>query len=119
MNSIRMTRRTIAVIAALGLVAAACGDDDGEAGGADEPSATSAAPSVTSAAAAAPATSAASGTAAPAGDGAAVAPSPYCDDTCQAALALQADPTSIDCTVGLSWNTAGHPFGATSISRSE
>lgn len=120
MTSTRMTRRTIAVIAALGLVAAACGDDDGAAGGADEPSATSAAPSATSAAApAAPATSAASGTAAPTGEGAAVAPSPYCDDTCQAALALQADPVSIDCAVGLSWNTAGHPFGATSISRSE
>lgn len=111
MTSIRMNRTAIALIATLGLTAAACGGDDDSAGAADEPSATSAdEPS---------ATSADEPTPEPAGEGTNVAPSPYCDEACQDALALQADPASIDCTVGLSWNTAGHPFGATSISRSE
>ena len=46
-------------------------------------------------------------------------PSPYCTGDCLEAVTLQADPLSIDCTVGLSWNSAGHPFGANAISRSE
>ena len=51
--------------------------------------------------------------------GVAPVPSPYCTDECLAAVTLQADPLSIECTVGLSWNSAGHPFGANAISRSE
>lgn len=38
--------------------------------------------------------------------------SQFCGTDCQSALALKADPASIDCTVGLSWNSFGHPYGA-------
>lgn len=64
-------------------------------------------------------TSAPVGTSPADGPAASVEPGPYCDDDCRAALQLEAPAESIECTVGLSWNTAGHPFGATSISRSE
>lgn len=55
----------------------------------------------------------------PAEPGVAPVPSPYCTGDCLEAVTLQADPLSIECTVGLSWNSAGHPFGANAISRSE
>jgi len=89
----------VVLVFSLALVVAACGDDD---------AATTTAPATT--------TTAATTTS---GGGAAVEPSIYCTGDCLEALALQADPASIDCTVGLSWNTAGHPYGATSISRTE
>jgi ribose transport system substrate-binding protein len=34
-----------------------------------------------------------------------------CDDACQQALTLTADPMSIDCTVGISQNSLKHPYG--------
>lgn len=40
------------------------------------------------------------------------APSIYCGKECQAQLALEADPASISCSVGVSWNSALHPYGA-------
>jgi ribose transport system substrate-binding protein len=46
-------------------------------------------------------------------------PSMYCGPECQTALTLQAAPDSVECKVGLSWNSAKHPYGATSIKRSE
>ena len=39
-------------------------------------------------------------------------PSLYCGAECQAALKLQANPADIDCKVGVSWNSAKHPYGA-------
>jgi ribose transport system substrate-binding protein len=43
----------------------------------------------------------------------------YCGPDCQQALALKADPVSIDCKVGVSWNATTHPYGAKTNSRSE
>ncbi|MEZ5218848.1 MAG: substrate-binding domain-containing protein [Ilumatobacteraceae bacterium] len=104
MTTTRITRTAITLIAAMGLVAAGCGSDgDSSTAASDSSTATSADQTVAEST----------------NPGTPVAPSPYCDEACQDALALQADPASIECTVGLSWNTAGHPFGATSISRSE
>lgn len=39
-------------------------------------------------------------------------PSIYCGDKCAAQLQLTAAPSSIACTVGVSWNSASHPYGA-------
>ena len=39
-------------------------------------------------------------------------PSIYCGAECTKALTLKADPASINCKVGLSWNSASHPYGA-------
>ena len=57
---------------------------------------------------AAPGSSTASTTTAASGP----APSIYCGKECQAQLALKADPASIPCSVGVSWNSALHPYGA-------
>lgn len=43
-----------------------------------------------------------------------LAPSIYCGDECQTQLALEADPASIDCPVGVSWSSASFPYGAKS-----
>jgi ribose transport system substrate-binding protein len=42
------------------------------------------------------------------------APSPsiYCGTECQAALKLKASAADVKCKVGLSWNSAKHPYGA-------
>lgn len=57
--------------------------------------------------------SAPSGTSAPpSAPAAGPAPSVYCGPECQAQLALQADPASVTCSVGVSWNSALHPYGA-------
>jgi ribose transport system substrate-binding protein len=51
------------------------------------------------------------------GNASAEAPSPsnYCGTECQAALKLQASAADIECKVGLSWNSAAHPYGAATI----
>lgn len=36
----------------------------------------------------------------------------YCGEKCQAQLKLEAAPSSISCSVGVSWNSASHPYGA-------
>ena len=36
----------------------------------------------------------------------------FCTGECAKALALTADPAGIACKVGLSWNSAKHPYGA-------
>lgn len=36
----------------------------------------------------------------------------YCGEKCQAQLQLAAAPSSISCSVGVSWNSASHPYGA-------
>lgn len=46
-------------------------------------------------------------------------PSVFCGAACKAALTLKANPSSINCTVGLSWNSSLHPYGATTISRTK
>jgi ribose transport system substrate-binding protein len=43
-----------------------------------------------------------------------LAPSIYCGEECQAQLALDVDPASIDCSVGVSWSSASFPYGAKS-----
>lgn len=56
----------------------------------------------------------------PAGGGAATtptapagpSPSVFCGAECQEQLALSASPESVACTVGISWNSALHPYGA-------
>lgn len=48
-----------------------------------------------------------------------VEPGIYCGPECQKALELQASADSIDCTVGLSWNSAAHPYGAQIIESAE
>lgn len=39
-------------------------------------------------------------------------PSMFCGEECQEQLELEADPASIECSVGVSWNSAAHPYGA-------
>lgn len=46
-------------------------------------------------------------------------PSIFCGAACQKALTLKASPSSIDCTVGLSWNSFLHPYGATTGARTK
>lgn len=46
-------------------------------------------------------------------------PSVFCGAACKQALTLKADPASITCTVGLSWNSSLHPYGATTIARTK
>lgn len=41
-----------------------------------------------------------------------LAPSVYCDSTCRSQLVLHADPTTVDCSVGVSWNSTAFPYGA-------
>jgi ribose transport system substrate-binding protein len=41
-----------------------------------------------------------------------VKPSIYCGTQCQADLKLKANPNEIKCKVGVSWNSAKHPYGA-------
>jgi len=43
-----------------------------------------------------------------------LAPSIYCGDECQAQLALEADPETLECSVGVSWSSASFPYGAKS-----
>jgi len=43
----------------------------------------------------------------------------YCTGDCAAALTLQADPATISCKVGVSWNSAKHPYGAASIAKTQ
>jgi ribose transport system substrate-binding protein len=43
----------------------------------------------------------------------------FCTGACATALQLKASPASIDCTVGLSWNSFLHPYGATTGSRTQ
>ena len=38
----------------------------------------------------------------------------FCGSACKSALTLKANPASIKCTVGLSWNSFLHPYGAAS-----
>ena len=45
--------------------------------------------------------------------------SDFCGPECQAALAIKADPASIDCKVGLSWNGFNHPYGAATGKRTK
>ncbi len=88
----RSFSRIVVVLASLALLAAACGQDGGSGDGAGG-----------------------------SGDGAAgaVPLSRYCGPECQEALALEAEPASIECTVGLSWNGADHPYGAVTVERTE
>lgn len=44
-------------------------------------------------------------------------PSIYCDEECQEQLALEADPESIECSVGVSWSSASFPYGAKSTTQ--
>jgi ribose transport system substrate-binding protein len=44
-------------------------------------------------------------------------PSIYCGSECQQQLQLSAAPDSIDCSVGVSWNSASFPYGAKSTSQ--
>lgn len=44
-------------------------------------------------------------------------PSIYCDEECQAQLVLEADPESIECSVGVSWSSASFPYGAKSTTQ--
>lgn len=41
-----------------------------------------------------------------------LAPSVYCDTECQGQLVLQADPATVRCSVGVSWNSTAFPYGA-------
>src|SRR4051794_31258961 len=41
-----------------------------------------------------------------------VKPSIYCGTACAQQLKLKANPNEIDCKVGVSWNSARHPYGA-------
>jgi ribose transport system substrate-binding protein len=41
-----------------------------------------------------------------------VKPSIYCGTACAQQLKLKANPNDIDCKVGVSWNSAKHPYGA-------
>lgn len=43
----------------------------------------------------------------------------FCSGACKTALTLKADPASIKCTVGLSWNSFLHPYGATTGKRTK
>ncbi len=43
-----------------------------------------------------------------------LSPSIYCGDECQSQLALEADPESVECAVGVSWSSASFPYGAKS-----
>lgn len=43
-----------------------------------------------------------------------LAPSIYCGEECQEQLALEADPASVECSVGVSWSSASFPYGAKS-----
>lgn len=53
-----------------------------------------------------------------AGEGATeLAPSIYCGEECQAQLELNAEPESIDCSVGVSWSSASFPYGAKSTTQ--
>lgn len=46
-----------------------------------------------------------------------LAPSIYCGEECQAQLALEADPDTIECKVGVSWSSASFPYGAKSTTQ--
>jgi len=46
-----------------------------------------------------------------------LAPSIFCGEECQAQLALETDPASIECSVGVSWSSASFPYGAKSTSQ--
>lgn len=37
--------------------------------------------------------------------------SSYCDEECQAGLQLEGDPSDVDCKIGISLNSLGHPYG--------
>lgn len=41
-----------------------------------------------------------------------LAPSVYCDAECRGELALHADPATVHCSVGVSWNSTAFPYGA-------
>lgn len=84
------------LVAALAFMAAGCGGGDDEA-----------------------ATTAAATTAAGGGGATPIKLSDFCGTECQAALKLEADPASIDCTVGLSWNSFAHPYGAATGERTK
>lgn len=43
-----------------------------------------------------------------------LAPSIYCGGECQQQLTLEADPASVQCSVGVSWSSASFPYGAKS-----
>ena len=46
--------------------------------------------------------------------GANAAPSLYCGSTCKSQLVLKASPSSVKCSVGVSWSATSFPYGATS-----
>lgn len=46
--------------------------------------------------------------------GAKPAPSLYCGSTCKSQLVLKASPSSVKCSVGVSWSATSFPYGATS-----
>ncbi|GAB3155180.1 ABC transporter substrate-binding protein [Amycolatopsis stemonae] len=39
-------------------------------------------------------------------------PSVYCDAACRSELVLHADPSTVHCSVGVSWNSTAFPYGA-------
>ncbi|WP_197285123.1 substrate-binding domain-containing protein [Sciscionella sediminilitoris] len=41
-----------------------------------------------------------------------LAPSVYCGTECRSQLALHADPSTVHCSVGVSWNSTAFPYGA-------
>jgi len=43
----------------------------------------------------------------------------YCTGDCAAAVALATNPADIACKVGVSWNSAKHPYGAASIAKTQ
>lgn len=47
------------------------------------------------------------------------ATSVFCGPACKKALTLKASPASITCTVGVSWNSTLHPYGAATMSRTK
>jgi ribose transport system substrate-binding protein len=43
----------------------------------------------------------------------------FCSGPCKTALTMKASPASVSCTVGLSWNSFLHPYGATTGKRTQ
>jgi ribose transport system substrate-binding protein len=43
----------------------------------------------------------------------------FCSGPCKTALTMKATPASVSCTVGLSWNSFQHPYGATTGKRTQ
>lgn len=90
---LRSVSATLTVAAVLGTTVAACGEEEQAAaptGGNGEATQTAEAPK----------------------------PSIYCGPECQEALKLEANPADISCKVGLSWNSAKHPYGAQTTQKS-